>query len=651
MAILVGLLAGAGAILLRRLIELARWLFQELPGRIVPDSIVTSFVPEPHMVIAPVIGFLVVGVWIARRSPESRGSGVPEAQHAVRAKGGRLPPATAFWEALASAITIGSGGSVGREGPIVLIGSSLGSSVGQALGLGRNELRLLLACGAAGAVGATFNAPIAGVMFALEVILASFAGRAFGLVVIASVSATALSRAFLGDSPAFTLVEGFSLVSEWEFGLYLVLGLVAGGAAVLYIRMVDGGAVLFERWDAGPVRKAVSGGLGVGVLGTVGFLVAGPVMFDVGNRGVELALAGELAVAGMILLVLLKMAATSLTLAAGGSGGVFAPALFIGSMLGASFGVLANYLFPGWTAPAGAYALVGMAALFGAAAHAPITAIVILFEMTDEYRIMLPLMFCVVVAYLVASRISEDSIYSIKLRRRGPMEEEGRGWSVLDMILVVDTMDEEVETIRPDATLHELEELARHRRTRSWPVSPDGKALEGIVTETDLERALLGVPDESTRVADIMTRSVITCLPGDTIRTAFRRFAERDVQLIPVLEDGELAGVLRRHDMLWAYREMSHEHEALLDRASLRVPLDRDETVQVEYPVPPENRAVAYRRVREVRVPPHTLIVLLRRGGQAMVPRGDTRIEPGDTLVLLTTRRFEGEIHDWLARG
>jgi CIC family chloride channel protein len=508
-------------------------------------------------------------------------------------------------------------------------------------------IRIMVAAGAAGAIGATFNAPIAGVMFAMEVILGSFAARSFGLVVIASVTSTAISQAVLGREPAFRLMETFTLVSEWEFLLYLALGVFTGLIALAYVQSVYWFEDSFDDWKLAPGWKALIGGLGVGALGYFG----SDLIFGVGHEGVELALEGELALGLMLGLVVLKILATSVTLGAGGSGGVFAPALFIGAMAGGAFGKAANQVLPNLTAPPGAYALVGMAALFAAAAHAPITGIIILFEMTDNYRIILPLMFSVVVAHLMASAIYHDSIYSIKLRRKGALNAPRKELGVLDLLLVTDAMSLEYETVSPDLPLEAMAEVARGGKVRSWLVRDGEENLLGIITETDLESAIVSGDPEVSTVGDVMTTALTTCTPGETLRTAFRRFADRAVYQIPVVEDDDprkVAGVLRRNELLWAFKELSDEHQALLEKTGTDVTPRHGESVQMEIQVREDHEDLCFRRVRKIRLPKGTLIVLLRRGERAVVPKGDTRVEPGDVLVLLTTRDQEEEVRQWV---
>ncbi len=646
LAVTVGALSAVGAIVLRVLIRWVQYLFFDQGGRLA-EALAGTFLDRVHLLLAPAIGMVVVSWMVRRWAPEAQGHGVPEVQYAVRMLGGKIRTRVAAVKAVASAISIGSGGSVGREGPIVQIGSSLGSTVGQAAGFGPGQIRILVAAGSASAIAATFNAPIAGVMFAMEVILGSFAARSFGLVVIASVTATAISQAALGNEPAFRLLETFTLVSDWEFVFYLILGVFIGLVALAYVQSVYWFEDAFDAWKTSPTVKAVVGGLGVGAMGYFGT----EHLFGVGHEGVELALRGELALGFMLVLVFLKILATSVTLGAGGSGGVFAPALFIGAMAGGAFGKVANQAFPALTAPPGAYALVGMAALFGAAAHAPITGIIILFEMTDNYRIILPLMFAVVVAHLMASTLYQDSIYSIKLRRKGALTAPKQELGILDILLVTDAMSMEYATVRPETSLDQLADLARTGKTRSWLVTEEGNRLVGVVTETDLEEAIVQGRDVGGEVRDIMTTSLITCGPGEPLRTAFRRFSDRAVHQIPVVDDEDptlVTGVLRRNELLWAYKELADEHQRLLDRAGGEEIHGHPDSVQMELQVRENHPSLCFTRIRDISLPRNTLIVLLRRGERAVVPRGDTRVEPGDVLVFLTTEEEAEGLRDWI---
>jgi CIC family chloride channel protein len=641
LAIVVGLAGGGAAILFHYLIPAAARLLEATVGR-AADA---SGWPLGRLAI-PAVGLAAVAAFVHRFASEAKGHGVPEVMYAVRKRGGRIRPRVALVKALASACTIGAGGAVGREGPIVQIGCSVGSTVAQWFRLGESGIRLLVACGAAAGIGATFNAPVAGVLFALEVILADFSARSFGLVVIAAVSATALAQSVMGSEPSYQLRSLFALHSVWELPLYALLGGAMGLLALAYVRAVYLAEALFDGWRWPRVAKAALGGAALGLMGWWG----SPLVLGMGHEGVMAAMHGELGLGLLAGLALLKIAATSLTLGAGGSGGVFAPALFIGAMAGGAFGTVVHGWWPVATAPAGAYALVGMAALFGGAAHAPITAILILFEMTNDYRIMLPLLLAVVVSYLIASGVRRDSIYTIKLRRMGGLEAPRPGMSVLDGILVADAMRADSPLATPELPVAELATRMHQAHARSLPVVDGAGRLVGIVTETDVERALFGGATDAPTVERIMTRSLLTCHPDETLSAVLRRFRDRNVRQLPVVardDPGRLVGVLRREELLWAYGEVAQEHARLQAAAEGPVGASRDDVVLLDVTVEADDARVCWRRVGELGLPSRALIVRLRRGGHDLVPRGATVVEPGDQLTLFTTPSHATELRHW----
>ena len=644
LATTIGLLTGVAAIGLRWMISWVQWLFFDQAGGLF--EVLTPLPEWVPLVLAPAVGMVVVSWMVRRWAPEAQGHGIPEVQFAVRQRGGRIRPRVAIVKAMGSAISIGSGGSVGREGPIVQIGSSIGSTVGQVAGLGASEVRIMVAAGAGAAIGGTFSAPIAGVLFAMEAILGGFASRSFGLVVVSSVAATVVVQSALGTEPAFNLPEQFALVSNWEFGLYLGLGVLAGIVSLAYVWMVYQAEERFELWSIPAWAKALLGGLAVGAIGAFG----SPHIFGVGHEGVELALAGALGVGMMAALVILKILATSITLGAGGSGGVFAPALFIGAMTGGVFGSVMGNLFPTVTASPGAYALVGAAAVFGAAAHAPMTAIVILFEMTDNYRIILPLMLAVVLAQIIASRLNPDSIYSIKLRRLGGFRPSEGEMGTLDILLVADAMDEEVRSVPESMGLDQLAELVRDERARSWVVLDEEERLVGIVALADLERSIVAGGSEET-VGDVMTTAVETTFPAETLRNAFARFSALGAYQMPVVDPEDrsrVVGVLKRAEMIWAFKELADEHQRLLKRTHALPPDAGGDSVHVALEVTASHTDICFHSIREIKVPAEALIALLRRGDRVVVPRGFTRVEPGDVLTFITTRRHRSTLEAWI---
>ncbi|MFI1523831.1 chloride channel protein [Kitasatospora cineracea] len=417
LAVGVGAAAGLGAIAFRWLIGAFTRLLSGFPDYAAAGHAANPHVPwlgRYFVLLAPVVAGLVYGPLVHRFAREARGHGVPEVMYAVARRGGRIAPQVAVVKALASALCIGGGGSVGREGPIVQIGSALGSTAGRLTRADETRTKVLVACGAAGGIAATFNAPLAGVFFAMELILRDFAAESFGLVVLSSVTASVIGRAALGDTP-FLRLPAFHVEHLSQYLLFALLGVVAGAVGVAFSR------ILYLVEDAcdflwrGPewLRPAI-GGLALG-----GLLLLLPQMYGVGYPVLENAVNGRYAVGFLVLLLAAKIAATSLTIGIGGSGGVFAPSLFMGAMLGAAFGQSAHALVPGSAGQVGAYGLIGMGAVFAGAARAPITAVIILFELTGEYSIILPLMTAIVLATLVGRLLSHDTIYTLKLRRRG----------------------------------------------------------------------------------------------------------------------------------------------------------------------------------------------------------------------------------------
>ncbi|WP_237159261.1 chloride channel protein [Mycolicibacterium rhodesiae] len=417
LAVAVGAVTGLGAVGFRYLITFFTRVFTGYD-----DYSGLGRIPSAHwpalgvwfLLLTPVIAGAIYGPIVHKFAPEARGHGVPEVMYAVSHKGGRIAPQVTLVKALASALCIGGGGSVGREGPIVQIGSAAGSTIAQILRLDTPRVRLLVACGAAAGISATFNAPLAGPFFAMELILRDFAAQSFGAVVLSSVTADVVGRAMLGNQP-FLSLPSFAVHNVAEYFLYAVLGVAVGVVGVAFSKILYRVEDLCDWLWRGPewARPAV-GGLLLG-----GVLLALPQMYGVGYPVLENAVEGRYVIGMLLLLMVGKMFATSLTIGIGGSGGVFAPTLFVGAMAGTAFGTVAHGLFPTITETAGAYGLIGMGAALAGATRAPITAVVILFELTGEYSIILPLMAAVVMAAGTAHLLSKDTIYTAKLWRRG----------------------------------------------------------------------------------------------------------------------------------------------------------------------------------------------------------------------------------------
>lgn len=530
--------------------------------------------------LVPALGGLIVGLIVKYGAPEAKGHGVPEVMFAVLKKKGRIKPRVGIVKALASAITIGSGGSAGREGPMIQIGAASGSGIGQFLGLSDEKLRILVGCGAAAGIAATFNAPIAGVVFALELILMEFRTKSFVPLVVSSVAATVIAHLFIGPEVAYPILdiaEIYVLRSPYELILYLLLGLLAGLASLFFVKFFYKVEEGFERMPVMDYAKPMLGGLALGVLGLLLFeTFGGYFIFGTGYGTIMPALlseniSGDMMYTGiqlalfMLLLMFLKMLATALTLGSGGSGGVFAPSLWMGGMLGAAFGIFANLAFPGISAPFGAYALVGMAAFFAGASRATLTAIIILFEMTSSYQIILPLMFACVVADAVSRILSKETIYTLKMTKKGVHYATEQESNVLETCEVRDVMARNVECVKGDMTLGQVSERILLTGYQGFPILDAEGRLCGILTHSDVKGALSRGMPGTTQICDIVPPGrVDVAYQDETLAEVLERMAEKDYGHVPVVERGDpgkLVGLITRKDIIHVYRMRREEKE------------------------------------------------------------------------------------------
>ena len=493
LAVIVGAGAGVGSVVFRWCITTFTHLLSGHADYAAAPGTSNPHVPwlGPYFVLlTPVLGGLLYGPLVNRFAKEARGHGVPEVMLAVAQRGGRISPKVAVVKTLASALCIGSGGSVGREGPIVQIGSALGSTLGRVAKVTEGHLKLLVACGAAGGIAATFNAPLAGVFFAMELILGTFGAEAFGATVLASATANVIGRATFGNA-VFLHLPDFHVDHLTQYGLFALLGVVAAVVGVGFSR------VLYLIEDAcdwawrGPewLRPAI-GGVALGVV-----LLALPEMYGVGYPVLQKAAQGGYAVGFLLVLLVGKMLATSLTIGVGGSGGVFAPSLFIGAMLGSAYGTGVHHLLPRSAGAVGAYALIGMGTVFAGAARAPITAVVILFELTGEYSIILPLMPAIVLATATSRLLTGDTIYTLKLRRRGiDLEGPARGAQIgaQPVAAVMEPLPSPLTASTPLADAADLLSLSGHG---ALPVIDHSGEYVGVVTAQAVAEALAEQPE------------------------------------------------------------------------------------------------------------------------------------------------------------
>ncbi|MGD9322095.1 MAG: chloride channel protein [Desulfobacteraceae bacterium] len=548
LATLVGLAGGFGAIGFRYLIGFIQAMAYGSGENLIELAPLTPWYLRTWI---PALGGLIVGPLVYFLAREAKGHGVPEVMEAVTLRSGIIRKRIVIIKSLASAISIGTGGSVGREGPIVQIGSAIGSSLGQVLRISEDRIRTLVGCGAAAGIAATFNAPVAGSMFALEIILGDFGLATFSPIVISSVVATAVSRHFLGDFPAF-LVPAYQLVSAWELPLYVILGFFCALVAVTFTTVLYRTEDFFEHLKFPEYLKACLGGL---ILGFISLQF--PHILGVGYAAIDMALMQKLAWWVLFLLIGFKILATSITIGSGGSGGIFAPSLFMGAMAGGFFGSAVHYLLPELTASPGAYSIVGMGAVVSGTTHGPLSAILILFEMTGDYKIILPLMIACIISSLASGQLLKDSIYTLKLARRGVNIRAGKEVNVLKSIPVSDVMNPEVETIPENISLGGLAEKISKSKYKSFPVVNQEGRLTGIVTHYDYREVVF---DENLKdlvvVKEVATPKVVTVSIDDNLYDAMEKITSRDFSLLPVISDREsrqLLGVLTRRDIISAY--------------------------------------------------------------------------------------------------
>jgi CIC family chloride channel protein len=550
LAVLVGVAAGFGAVGFRHLIN----FFQTLAYGGENDLLeLVVNLPWYYRVAVPAIGGLIVGPLVYFFAREAKGHGVPEVMEAVALKGGVIRKRVVVVKSLASAISISTGGSVGREGPIVQIGSAIGSVLGQFMKLSPDRMRTLVGCGAAAGIAATFNAPIAGSMFALEVILGDFGLATFSPIVISSVVATAISRAFLGDIPAF-IVPAYELVSAWELPMYLLLGIFCAVVGVTFTRTLYRIEDLFDEIKFPEYLKGIIGGLILGVASLVF-----PQILGVGYMAIDMALMQKMAWWLLLALVVVKILATSITIGSGGSGGIFAPSLFLGAMAGGFFGFVVHQLFPNITASPGAYSIVGMGAVVSATTHGPLAAILILFEMTGDYKIILPLMLACIIATIASGQFLKDSIYTLKLARRGVDIKEGKEVNVLKSMFVKDVMNPNVETIPEALPLGQIAKQISKSKFNSFPVLNPQNELIGILSFNDYNEAIFDEHLQDLVVArDLATTDLVTISMDDNLWTALEMISAKDFAVLPVVSGqatNKLEGVVSRRDIIGAYNK------------------------------------------------------------------------------------------------
>lgn len=512
--------------------------------------------PIPAFILIP--AFVAVGIGVCRMlmrwgAKDSPGENIPDVMYRVAVKGGVIRFGPVLAKTLGAAVVIGTGGSVGAEGPVVVLGAATGSRIGRWLKASPNRLRTLVGCGAAAGISAAFNAPIAGVIFGIEKILGAAGGMALGPFVVASILAATVGRLAFGNHPVLALPGAFAFGSPWELFLYVGLGIVCGGVSVLYSRGVWRTQDLFDRLRSPWLRVA----LGALVVGSLDLAFRAD-LWGHGHESIDL---GAMMGRGALFLLALagaKLVATSVTFGAGGTGGVFTPALYIGATLGAAYGVAIHGALPMAAEGPGALALVGMAGLVAGATHAPLTAIMMVFEMTGDYGLILPLMLTSVISYGIARRLHPESIYTEWLVRRGVVLSNGADAAVLTRISVQECLNAHPTLIQDDTPLEAIRRIIQETRQTDFPVVDGSGALVGMLSSIGLRDALAdgAPPGGLVLAADLVVPETDPVTSDDTLLTTLRRFGTRDANVLPVVDPSRrdrLVGIVSRQDLLGAY--------------------------------------------------------------------------------------------------
>ncbi|TFG30806.1 chloride channel protein [Candidatus Thorarchaeota archaeon] len=571
MGALIGVVSGITAVMFRLLILGLNLAFVTIP----------SLMGAAGWIVAPILGGLAVAFIVVRYAPEAKGHGVPEVIESYVLKDGKMRLRVPLLKSLASAICIGSGGSCGREGPIAQIGSGVGSAIAGFFKLDKNETKTLLVCGLASGIAATFNAPLGGALFGIEVLAGGIVGFSILPVILASVVATAVANLLVGASISFQSPQ-FGLSTPIELVLYLVLGLVLGVLSVVWMRGLYFMEDVFDKIRTSKyILPAIGGTLVglvalftiflesmfgyVGAFGETSLLGTGepynPAIMGVGYAFIDAVLRGDVialgAGAAIVLLIafaILKVIATCLTLGSGGSGGVFAPTLFMGAGFGGALGIVFSAVLPFAVPQPMAFALVGMAALFAGSGRAPITCIVIIMEMTNDYRMILPLMIAVSASYLVSSFIEKESIYTMKLVRRGVNIRRGTHISALKEIKVTEIMTKEPTILTPEMTTADVFNIIDMTHHTKFPVVEDDKVI-GILIAEDLFQDRIDAGREN-KVRDLMNPDFLHLSPTCTMDSVLHAMMDRDEghAVVSNPEHPErMLGYVTKADVLKAY--------------------------------------------------------------------------------------------------
>ena len=557
LAILIGVVGGLGAIVFRKMIEFFQILFFDM---LLPHITYMVGGYNVGVIVLPAIGGLVVGPIINKIAPETKGHGVPEVIEAVTMHGGNIRARVAAVKILVSSLTIGSGGSVGREGPIAQIGSSFGSFLGQKFNLEESYRKLLVTCGLASGISATFMAPLGGAIFGIEIIYSGVAPYDVIPVLLSSVTGMFITAEVFGLTPAFALPM-YKFSNPAELFYFIPFGLFFGVLSIIWTK----GLYKFEDFfDELPIPEWGKPAIGGALTGFLGMFFLGYGVLGIGYEGLDLAIAGKLSLQLLVVLGIAKFLSTSITIGSGSSGGIFAPSLYMGGMIGGALGLFMVHL-PLASNATFVYTLVGMAALFAGAARAPLTCVVMLPEMSSNYYLFPPLMLACASSYFISTLHMPDSIYTLKLRRRGV--NVAKTVSPLHLVYVNDVMTpmEDVVTVKPNTPVSVVNFMIWETEHTGFPVY-DETGYYGMITFEDISH----IPDdEKERILakTVAKKDLPKVYPDDNIYSVMEKLTRKESELLPVLDpfdDEKIVGVISDSDVLHAF-SVGQDKMRLLD--------------------------------------------------------------------------------------
>lgn len=641
-AALVGVAAASGAFVFRMLVSWMELLFWGVES---PTGAMIRELPWWMKLLVPALGGLILAPIVFRWAPDAKGSGIPEVIETVALRGGVFRRRVAPLKALAASICIGSGGSVGREGPIVHIGAALGSWVARYARGTVQQTRTYVGCGVAAGIAATFNTPFAGALFAIEVVLGDRAGARIPPIVIASIVATAISRTYFGHYPHITVPDFEISLTLATLLPFMAMGVFVGLVGAFFVEVMRHAYALADRWRLSIYLLPVAGGLLVGVIG-----LEFPEVFGVGYDTLNRTLAGEISVGVLVCLVVAKVVATSLTLASGGAGGSFAPSLLIGALAGALFAevIMGTLTRLGLEIPHGlnptSFGLAGMGAMVAATSRAPITAVLFVFEMTFEPEVISPLLAACIPALIMSSMIHGESMYISRLLWKGVRLPEAGTVNLLKGMRVAEVLCSRVERLAPQTPLQELlDRFLRSPYPVVWLVDDKGR-LAGTVESRNIQIAMLEKDALGGLVLaeDLATPPRRTLHPEDDLSFAMKNFAESDIDVVPVVDRDtlQLLGDLHRADVIAAYNRELEQRDTInttgdaIEAAGRlgRVDLGGGYSL-MEYEVPVH---LAGQTLKELNLRARfgVQVILLKRGAMREVPGPDTKLVAADVLLL-----------------